>query len=212
MEVDPDSIRLIEAVLFASTEPLGDDELAGRLEGGDIIPVLAVLRDHYAERGVQLIRVAGKWTFRTAPDLAGRLAVERTSPRKPSRATLETLAVVAYHQPVTRAEIEEIRGVSVSRGTLDILLEAGWVAPGRRRRTPGRPLTWVTTETFLVHFGLENLDELPGLDEMRAAGLLDARSATAVVREDAMRAAGQIELPLAGGAGARAPPAPDDPE
>ena len=212
MDVDPDSIRLIEAVLFASTEPLGDEELAGRLEGGDVMPVLAVLRDHYAERGVQLIRVAGKWTFRTAPDLAGRLAVERTSPRKLSRATLETLAIVAYHQPVTRAEIEEIRGVSVSRGTLDILMEAGWVAPGRRRRTPGRPLTWATTETFLVHFGLEDLDELPGIEEMRAAGLLDARSATAVVQEGAMRAAGQIELPLAGDAGVRTPPAPDDPE
>ena len=212
MDVDPDSIRLIEAVLFASAEPLGDDELAGRLEGGDVTPVLATLRDHYAERGVQLVRVAGKWAFRTAPDLAGRLSVERVSPRKLSRATLETLAIVAYHQPVTRAEIEEIRGVSVSRGTLDILLEAGWVAPGRRRRTPGRPLTWVTTEAFLVHFGLEHLDELPGIEEMRATGLLDARSATAVVQEGAMRAAGQAELPLDGDEGARPTPAPDGPE
>jgi segregation and condensation protein B len=130
----------------------------------------------YANRGVNLVRVDGKWAFRTAPDLGPRLQIEQKVHRKLSRAALETMAVIAYHQPVTRAEIEEVRGVALSKGTLDTLLEIGWVKPRGRRRTPGRPVTWVTTDAFLDHFGLEGLDALPGVEELRAAGLLDLHS------------------------------------
>jgi segregation and condensation protein B len=166
--------RLLEALLFAAPEPLAEDELARRL--GDCADVAALLRDlaeRYAERGVNLVRLAGGWTFRTAPDLASQLKSERTVTRKLSRAAVETLAIVAYHQPVTRAEIEAIRGVALARGTLDRLMEAGWVRPLGRRDSPGRPLNWVTTPGFLAHFGLDGRDELPGIDELRAAGLLD---------------------------------------
>ena len=133
---------------------------------------LALLAAHYSHRGIRLVKVAGGWTFRTAPDLAEHLTVHRVVRRRLSRAALETLAIIAYHQPATRAEVEDIRGVSLGRGTLDLLLEAGWIAPKGRRRTPGRPITWVTTPAFLEHFGLDNLDDLPGLDELEAAGLL----------------------------------------
>jgi segregation and condensation protein B len=167
-------LRLLEALLFAAPEPLGDDDLARRLgEEADIAFLLGALRELYAERGVNLVRLAGGWTFRTAPDLAPLLRTERAVPRKLSRAAVETLAIVAYHQPVTRAEIEAIRGVALARGTLDRLLEAGWVRPMGRREAPGRPLNWVTTPSFLAHFGLDSLKELPGIDELRAAGLLD---------------------------------------
>jgi segregation and condensation protein B len=167
-------LRLIEALLFAAPEPLAEDELARRL--GDLADVAALLRElagRYAERGVNLVRLGGGWTFRTAPDLASQLKSERTVTRKLSRAAVETLAIVAYHQPVTRAEIEAIRGVALARGTLDRLMEAGWVRPRGRRDSPGRPLNWATTPGFLAHFGLDGLDELPGIDELRAAGLLD---------------------------------------
>ena len=168
-------LRLIEALIFAAAEPLSEGALMARLDDGADLPVLlAELAERYAGRGVNLVRLAGGWTFRTAPDLAPRLRIERKVARKPSRAAVETLAVIAYHQPVTRAEIEEIRGVALSKGTLDTLLEAGWVQPKGRRDTPGRPLNWVTTAGFLAHFGLASLDELPGVDELRAAGLLDA--------------------------------------
>jgi segregation and condensation protein B len=176
------ALRLIEAILFAAGEPVDEATLALRLpDGSDVKELIGELQQHYAERGVNLVKVAGKWTFRTAPDLANLLRIERNVTRKLSRAAVETLAIVAYHQPVTRAEIEEIRGVALSRGTLDSLFEAGWVRPVGRRRTPGRPVTWGTTETFLAHFGLQSVSDLPGVDELKAAGLLDARPATTIV-------------------------------
>ena len=174
MTAHPDALRHLEALLFAAPQPLAEAELAARLgDGADVPELLRQLAGHYAERGVNLVRLAGGWTFRTAADLAPGLANERTIARKLSRAAVETLAIVAYHQPVTRAEIEAIRGVVLARGTLDRLLEAGWIRPGGRREAPGRPLNWVTTPQFLAHFGLDSLAELPGLDELRAAGLLD---------------------------------------
>ena len=167
-------LRLLEALLFASPEPLPEEELTRRLgEETDVAGVLRELGEVYAERGINLVRVAGGWTFRTAPDLAPNLRSERAVARRLSRAAVETLAIIAYHQPVTRAEIEAIRGVALARGTLDRLLEAGWVRPKGRREAPGRPLTWATTPAFLAHFGLDSLNELPGVDELRAAGLLD---------------------------------------
>jgi segregation and condensation protein B len=167
-------LRLVEALLFAVAEPIGEEALARHLDdAGDVAELLRQLAESYAGRGVNLVRLAGGWTFRTAPDLAASLRIERAVTRKPSRAAVETLAVIAYHQPVTRAEIEQIRGVALGRGTIDTLMEAGWVRPKGRRAGPGRPLLWVTTPGFLVHFGLDSLNELPGLDELRAAGLLD---------------------------------------
>ena len=167
-------LRLIEALLFAAPEPLAADDLAARLDdSADVAALLQELAELYAERGVNLVRLAGGWTFRTAPDLAFQLKSERVVPRRLSRAAVETLAIIAYHQPATRTEIEAIRGVALARGTLDRLMEAGWVRPLGRRDSPGRPLNWVTTPTFLAHFGLDRLDALPGIDELRAAGLLD---------------------------------------
>jgi segregation and condensation protein B len=167
-------LRLLEALLFAAPEPLGADELAQYLGPEPDIPSLVrELAETYEGRGVTLVRVAGGWTFRTAPDLGPELRRERVVMRRLSRAAVETLAIVAYHQPVTRAEIEAIRGVALGRFTLDRLMEAGWVRPAGRRDTPGRPLTWATTPGFLVHFGLDSLKDLPGIDELRAAGLLD---------------------------------------
>ena len=167
-------LRLLEALLFAAPEPLDDERLAQHLgDEADVAGLLRELAGSYAERGVNLVRLAGGWTFRTAPDLASHLKSERIVVRKLSRAAVETLAIVAYHQPVTRAEIEAIRGVALARGTLDRLLDAGWVRPTGRREAPGRPLNWGTTPSFLAHFGLDGLNELPGIDELRAAGLLD---------------------------------------
>jgi segregation and condensation protein B len=174
--------RLLEAILFASGEPLAVDALKARMpEDADIPGLLQELRDLYANRGVQLSVVEDRWCFRTAGDLASRFHIEQKVERKLTRAAIETLAIVAYHQPVTRAEIEEIRGVVISKGTLDNLLEAGWIKPKGRRQTPGRPVTWVTTEAFLEHFGLESCDALPGVEELRAAGLLDSRSNVATL-------------------------------
>ncbi len=179
-----DRLRLLEALLFAAPAPLLEEELVLRLgEGADIPGLLRELAAQYAERGVNLVRIAGGWSFRTAPDLAPFLISERPVSRKLSRAAVETLAIIAYHQPVTRAEIEAIRGVALARGTLDRLLEAGWVRPRGRRDSPGRPLNWATTPAFLAHFGLDDLAELPGLDELRAAGLLDL--GPAVLAEEA---------------------------
>ena len=167
-------LRLIEALLFAAAEPLGEDALARHLgEAADVTGLLREVAESYAGRGVNLVRLAGGWAFRTAADLAPKLRIERPVARKLSRAAVETLAVIAYHQPVTRSEIEEIRGVALGKGTIDALMEAGWVRPKGRRAGPGRPLLWVTTPGFLVHFGLDNLNELPGVDELHAAGLLD---------------------------------------
>jgi segregation and condensation protein B len=166
--------RIVEALLFASAEPLSTDELMTRVpEGTDINAILTELCEHYASRGVRLVQVADKWMFQTAPDLAFLLRKELEEPRKLSRAAVETMAIIAYHQPVTRAEIEEIRGVSLSKGTIDVLMEAGWVKPRGRKRVPGRPLTYGTTPEFLVHFGLSSLDDLPGVEELKAAGLLE---------------------------------------
>jgi segregation and condensation protein B len=169
-------LRLLEALIFASAEPLDERTLADRLGAGiDLRKLLAELKQDYAGRGIDLVCTAGRWSFRTAPDLAEKLRVDAEVQRKLSRATVETLSIIAYHQPVTRAEIESIRGVATSKGTLDILMEAGWVRPGKRRETPGRPLTWITTDGFLDHFGLESLRDLPNLEDLKASGLLDSR-------------------------------------
>ena len=169
-------IRLLEAIIFASAEPVAERVLAERLpEGSNIVELLEELRGMYENRGVNLVQVGKGVAFRTSADLSELMKVERVVTRKLSRAAVETLAIVAYHQPITRAEIEEVRGVSLSKGTIDILLEAGWVKPRGRRRLPGRPVTWGTTDSFLDHFGLESLNALPGVDELRAAGLLDRR-------------------------------------
>ena len=166
--------RVMEAVIFAAGRPVDAATLAAQLpDGSDVEAGLARLAAHYRHRGIHLVKVAGGWTFRTAPDLAEHLTIHRVVRRRLSRAALETLAIIAYHQPVTRAEVEEIRGVHLGRGTLDLLLEAGWIAPKGRRRTPGRPVTWVTTKGFMEHFGLESLDDLPGVDELDAVGLLE---------------------------------------
>jgi segregation and condensation protein B len=170
--------RMVEAVLFASAGPLSAREIAERLpRGADVAGALAALAGRYAGRGVELRHVGDAWAFRTAADLGFLMTRQVVETRKLSRAAIETLAIVAYHQPVTRAEIEEIRGVSLSGGTLDQLLELGWVKFGRRRLTPGRPMTFVVTQGFLDHFGLESERDLPGLAELRAAGLLDNRPA-----------------------------------
>ncbi len=167
--------RLLEAVLFASPEPLTEAALRAHLpEAADVAAALAELAALYRGRGVVLERVARGWAFRTAPDLAARLRALRSPVRKLSRAAVETLAIIAYHQPVTRAEIEAIRGVGAGKGTFDVLVEAGWIKPGRRRDSPGRPLTWVTSPAFLDHFCLDSLNDLPGVTDLRAAGLLDS--------------------------------------
>ena len=181
-QVDPQHLRLLEALVFASADPVPEKAMADRLpDDADIPALVSALQALYEGRGVELRKVGAAWAFRTAEDLGPMLNVERTVSRKLSRAALETMAIVAYHQPVTRAEIEEIRGVSLSKGTIDNLFEAGWIKPKGRRRTPGRPVTWGTTEGFLDQFGLENLDDLPGLEELKAAGLLDKRAAIASV-------------------------------
>ncbi len=168
--------RMVEAILFASAEPVSVAELNARMpHGADGATAVEALRRRYEGRGVQVVKVGDAWAIRTAPDLGFLMQKETTETRKLSRAAIETLAIIAYHQPVTRAEIEEIRGVSVSRGTVDQLLELEWIRFGRRRMTPGRPVTFVVTPEFLDHFGLENARDLPGLKELRAAGLLDNR-------------------------------------
>ncbi len=177
-------IRILEALLFASAEPLTPKALHERMpEGADVGGCLMELQKHYEGRGVNLVEMEGAWALRTAPDLGEALQVERDVERKLSRAALETMAIVAYHQPITRAEIENIRGVATNRGTLDALIEAGWVKPGRRRETPGRPLTWVTTTAFLDQFALESIMDLPGLDDLKASGLLDRRPAIEALPE-----------------------------
>jgi segregation and condensation protein B len=169
-------MRMVEALLFAAAEPLDIDSIAGRLpEGADVGAVIEDLQKAYESRGVHLVRIANKWMFRTADDLSFLMEREAVEQKKLSRAAMETLAIIAYHQPATRAEIEEIRGVTVSKGTLDVLMETGWVRLRGRKKTPGRPVTYGTTEAFLVHFGLENIGDLPGMDELKAAGLLDGR-------------------------------------
>lgn len=176
--IDPErreKLRILEAVIFAASEPQDEAKLAGYLKAGDdVAGLLAELQKMYAGRGVSLQKVAGKWAFRTAEDLSWVLERHAKQERRLSKAALETLAIVAYHQPVTRAEIEEVRGVTISKGTLDVLMEAGWVRPRGRRRAPGKPITYGTTEQFLEHFGLDAVRDLPGLADLKTAGLLDA--------------------------------------
>lgn len=177
--------RMVEAILFATAEPVTVRDLTGRMPHGcDPAAALVHLRKRYEGRGVQLVRIDNAWAFRTAGDLGFLMQKETVETRKLSRAAIETLAIIAYHQPVTRAEIEEIRGVSVSRGTIDQLIELEWVRLGRRRMTPGRPVTFVVTQGFLDHFGLENARDLPGLKELRAAGLLENRPPPGSVLDD----------------------------
>jgi len=175
MSIDRNHVRIAEALLFAASEPLSLERLKQRLPD-DVDPagVMARLVAEYQGRGVEPVHVAGRWMFRTAPDLAPALEEERVSERRLSRAAVETLAIIAYHQPTTRAEVEELRGVAVSKGTMDVLMEANWIRPRGRRQTPGRPVTWGTTDEFLIHFGLESLGDLPGIDELKATGLLSA--------------------------------------
>jgi segregation and condensation protein B len=175
MGVNPEHLRMTEALLFAASEPLDAKALSTSLpEGADVPALLAELQRMYEGRGVNLLNVAGKWQFRTASDLAFLLRKEQPEQRRLSRAAIETLAIIAYHQPVTRAEIEDIRGVMMSKGTVDVLMEIGWVKIRGRKRTPGRPVTFGTTDAFLVQFGLESVNHLPGVDELKAAGFLDA--------------------------------------
>jgi segregation and condensation protein B len=189
-------LRLIEALLFASAAPLDVEAIAERLPSGCDVPgLLAELEGEFRGRGVNLIFVAGGWTFRTAADLADKLKLEKVVPRKLSRAGIETLAIIAYHQPVTRAEIEDIRGVAVSSGTLDVLMEIGWIGPMGRRETPGRPVTWGTTDAFLLHFGLADRKDLPGIEELKATGLIGARPVTLAETAKTLPFAPPDELP-----------------
>lgn len=182
-------LRILEALLFASTEPLPVSAFAPYLgEGADVPALLALLAERYADRGVNLVRRGDRWAFRTAEDLSFLLRREQQETRNLSRAALETLSIIAYHQPATRAEIEEVRGVATGKGTIDTLMEAGWVRMRGRRRTPGRPVTYGTTDAFLDHFGLESLGDLPGLEELKGAGLLSGRLPPAM----------QIPLPFDG--------------
>lgn len=192
--VSPDHaqhLRLLEALIFAGTQALDEKELAERLPNdANVSQLVADLTELYAGRGVNLVKVAGGYAFRTAPDLSEKLKIERPVTRKLSRASVETLAIIAYHQPVTRAEIEQVRGVGLSKGTLDLLFEQNWIKPMGRRRAPGKPVTWGTTEFFLEHFGLPSLDDLPGQEELKAAGLLDPRSQPPIFRPE------EPDLPL----------------
>ena len=192
--VSPDHaqhLRLLEALIFAGTQALDEKELAERLPNdANLSQLVADLTELYAGRGVNLVKVAGGYAFRTAPDLSEKLKIERPVTRKLSRASVETLAIIAYHQPVTRAEIEQVRGVGLSKGTLDLLFEQNWIKPMGRRRAPGKPVTWGTTEFFLEHFGLPSLDDLPGQEELKAAGLLDPRSQPPIFRPE------EPDLPL----------------
>ena len=192
--VSPDHaqhLRLLEALVFAGTQALDAKELADRLPNdADVGRLLTDLAELYANRGVNLVQVAGGYAFRTAPDLSEKLKIERPVTRKLSRAAIETLAIIAYHQPVTRTEIEQVRGVGLSKGTLDLLFEQNWIRPMGRRRVPGRPVTWGTTDFFLEHFGLPSLDDLPGHEELKAAGLLDPRAQPPIFRPE------EPDLPL----------------
>jgi len=178
--ITQDDLRLVEAILFAAPHALTVQQIAERFPEDRVmlIPdVLEMLKEHYAARGVMLVQRDKRWALRTATDLGHHLRLEKEQPKKFTRSAMETMAIIAYHQPVTRAEIENIRGVATSPGALDALMEAGWIKPGKRREVPGRPVTWLTTQAFLDHFGLEKLEDLPGMDELKAAGLLDKRPA-----------------------------------
>jgi len=195
-EPSADAIRMVEALLFAATEPLDAASLEERLpEGVDVPACLAALEAQYAERGVNLVRRGDRWLFQTAPDLAFLLQRDVEETVKLSRAASETLAIIAYHQPVSRAEIEQVRGVAVSKGTLDVLLETGWVRPRGRRQSPGRPMTYGTTDQFLLHFGMESIDDLPGLSELKAAGLMDPEPPAGFTGDEDGENAGETQSP-----------------
>jgi len=181
-------VRAVEATLFAAEEPMTAEQLSAHLAGADVTAALAELEAHYADRGVRLVERGRRWQFQTAPDLAHLLRREREQSRKLSRAATEVLAIVAYHEPVSRAEIEAIRGVQISKGTLDVLMDAGWVRPAGRREGPGRPLLYATTQEFLTHFGLASRRDLPGIDDLKAAGLLDP------LDEGVVESLGQLQL------------------
>ena len=183
-----DLLRAVEATVFASAEPLSVAEIQAHVGEGDVAAALGRLRDHYAGRGIELVERGGRWHFQTAADLAHLLRRTREEPRRLSRAATETLAIIAYHEPVSRAEIEAIRGVQISKGTLDVLMEAGWVRTAGRREGPGRPLLYATTPDFLTHFGLSSRRDLPGIDDLKAAGLLDP------LDEAALQSLGQLQL------------------
>jgi segregation and condensation protein B len=208
-DLDAQYLRLLEAVLFASAEPIAEKHLADRLpDDADLAVLLEKLQGEYAERGVNVVKAGKSWAIRTAPDLASKLTALKVVSRRLSRAAVETLAIIAYHQPVTRGEIEEIRGVGMSKGTLDVLLEAGWIRPRGRRQTPGRPTTWGTTDAFLDHFGLESLGDLPGVEDLKAAGLLDSGPAIDSFRESPAATADGVDEVGETGEG---PPEPLDP-
>ena len=187
---EPTPKQILEALLFASAEPVEEQALQAQLGEAHLAGLLAELQADYAGRGVRLERQGRAWAFRTAPEVAPLLRRQRVQARKLSRAAMETLAVIAYQQPVTRAEIEEVRGVGLSKGTLDLLFEQNWIKPMGRRRAPGKPVTWGTSEFFLEHFGLPSLDDLPGNEELKAAGLLDPRAQPPIFRPD------EPDLPL----------------
>ena len=180
--------RAVEATVFASAEPLTPEDIADHVGDGDVAAALAVLASQYAGRGIELVERGGRWHFQTAPDLAHLLRRTREESRRLSRAATETLAIIAYHEPVSRAEIEAIRGVQISKGTLDVLMEAGWVRAAGRREGPGRPLLYATTQDFLTHFGLGSRRDLPGVDDLRAAGLLDP------LDDSILESLGQLQL------------------
>lgn len=173
MKPADDFVRAVEAVLFAADAPLTVEAIRAHVGDGDVRGAIAEIEADYGGRGIELVRRGERWHFQTAPDMAHLLRRDRDEPRKLSRAAIETLAIIAYHEPVTRAEIEAIRGVQISKGTLDVLMDAGWIRPAGRREVPGRPLTYATTPEFLAHFGLASRRDLPGIDDLRAAGLLD---------------------------------------
>ena len=191
----PDGVRAVEAALFAAEEPMSADEIGLHVgDGVDVAAALAELEGHYAGRGIELVERGGRWHFQTAADLAHILRREREESRKLSRAAVETLAIIAYHEPVSRAEIEAIRGVQISKGTLDVLMEAGWVRPTGRREGPGRPLLYATTREFLTHFGLGSRRDLPGIEDLKAAGLLDPIDAALEQLESERFDDGELEL------------------
>lgn len=210
-----ESLRVVEALLFSASGPLDEATLARPLPpGSDVAALLAELQSRYSGRGITLNRVAGKWAFRTAQDLSYLMERHTTEERKLSKAALETLAIIAYHQPVTRAEVEDIRGVSTSKGTLDVLLETGWIRPRGRRRAPGRPVTYGTTEGFLDHFSLDTIKDLPGLAELKGAGLLDGNLPPGFSVPDPTDVAALMpdELPLDAVDGSEEPEPEDDPD
>jgi segregation and condensation protein B len=187
--------RLCEAMIFASTMPVTNENLQQKVgESQAVAPIMEQLREDFKGRGVELVEIAGGWMFRTSPDLAGQLNVTIQVRRKLPRVASETLAIIAYHQPISRAEIESIRGVATARETLDMLMELGWVRPGKRRETPGRPLTWITTEEFLRHFGLGSIKDLPGVQDLREAGLLDSRPVLAPFGSEDAENAANVEV------------------